>query len=131
MQNLDDSGAVLEKSLDPQDWDAFRRLAHSALDEAVDYLCEVRERPVWRPVPESVKGQLSEPLPVAAQGLDKTYRAFRELILPYPTGNIHPRFWGWVHGTGLATGIVSAMLAATMNSNCGGRDHGALYVERC
>jgi aromatic-L-amino-acid/L-tryptophan decarboxylase len=23
------------------------------------------------------------------------------------------------------------MLAATMNSNCGGRDHGAVYVERC
>jgi aromatic-L-amino-acid/L-tryptophan decarboxylase len=35
-----------------------------------------------------------------------------------------------VHGTGLAGGIVSEMLAAAMNANCGGRDHGAIYVER-
>jgi aromatic-L-amino-acid/L-tryptophan decarboxylase len=31
----------------------------------------------------------------------------------------------------MASGIVSEMLAAALNSNCGGRDHGALYVERC
>ncbi len=119
-----------DESLDPQDWEAFRRLAHDALDEAIGYLQRVREGPVWRPVPETVKGRLHEPLPIAPQGIENAYREFRELILPYPTGNIHPRFWGWVHGTGLATGILSEMLAAAMNSNCGGRDHGALYVER-
>jgi glutamate/tyrosine decarboxylase-like PLP-dependent enzyme len=51
-------------------------------------------------------------------------------VLPYATGNIHPRFFGWVHGTGLATGLLAELVAATMNSNCGGRDHGAIYVER-
>ena len=105
-------------------------MAHSALDEAIDYLKDVRQRPVWLRVPEDIKSKLHEPLPVAPQGIEKTYRDFRELVLPYPTGNIHPRFWGWVHGTGLATGIISEMLGAAMNANCGGRDHGALYVER-
>jgi aromatic-L-amino-acid/L-tryptophan decarboxylase len=131
MQKLDaDYDALLDESLDPQDWEAFRRLAHNALDEAIDYLKDVRRRPVWQRVPEDVKHRLHEPLPVAPQGIDKTYRDFRELVLPYPTGNIHPRFWGWVHGTGLATGIISELLGAAMNSNCGGRDHGALYIER-
>ncbi len=119
-----------ESSLDPQDWDEFRRLAHSALDDSIDYLRDVNLRPVWQPVPSDVRHHLNEPLPISPQGIENTYRDFRELILPYPTGNIHPRFWGWVHGTGLAAGIISEMVGAAMNSNCGGRDHGALYVER-
>jgi glutamate/tyrosine decarboxylase-like PLP-dependent enzyme len=122
--------ALLDESLDPQDWNEFRRLAHCALDDSINYLRDVNQRPVWQPVPESVRQHLNEPLPISPQGIENTYRDFRELILPYPTGNIHPRFWGWVHGTGLATGIISEMLGAAMNSNCGGRDHGALYVER-
>ena len=131
MQKLDgDSNPSLDESLDPQDWESFRRLAPSALDDAIDYLRDVRQRPVWKTVPENVKARLRHPLPVAPQGIESTYREFREDVLPYATGNIHPRFWGWVHGTGLATGIISDMMAAAMNSNCGGRDHGALYVER-
>ena len=119
-----------ERSLDPEDWEKYRKIAHHALDDALDYIKDVRKRPLWRPVPEKVKNALNEPIPQKGKGLEKTYRDFRQLILPYATGNIHPRFWGWVHGSGLATGIVSEMMSAAMNSNCGGRDHGAIYVER-
>jgi aromatic-L-amino-acid/L-tryptophan decarboxylase len=119
-----------EESLDPTDWENYRKLAHEALNVAIDYIKNVRARPVWQVVPDSVKRRLQEPLPLQGQGLEKTYHDFRQLVLPYATGNVHPRFWGWVHGTGLATGIVSEMMGAAMNSNCGGRDHGALYVER-
>ena len=31
--------------LDPRDWEAFRTEAHRALDDAVDFLRDVRERP--------------------------------------------------------------------------------------
>jgi aromatic-L-amino-acid/L-tryptophan decarboxylase len=118
------------RSLDPADWESYRKLAHEALDDAIDYIRDVRSRPVWLPVPEAVKQRLREPLPLQGQGIEKTYRDFQQLVLPYSTGNLHPRFWGWVHGTGLATGLVSEMMTAAMNSNCGGRDHGAVYVER-
>jgi aromatic-L-amino-acid decarboxylase len=120
-----------ERSLDPADWERTRALAHRVLDEALDFLGSVRERPVWRPVPESVRDALREGLPADPQELEETYRQFRERILPYATGNIHPRFFGWAHGAGTVAGVLSELLAATMNSNCGGRDHGALYVERC
>jgi aromatic-L-amino-acid decarboxylase len=130
MQKLTFPDALIDESLDPHDWEVFRRLAHAALDESIDYIRDVRQRAVWQPVPETVKRSLDEPLPVAPQGLHKTYQDAQTLVLPYPTGNIHPRFWGWVHGTGLASGLITEMLAAAMNSNCGGRDHGALYVER-
>lgn len=116
--------------LDPSDWEAFSATAHRALDDAIAYLRTVRERPVWQPVPDDVKDRLRTPLPLDGQPLDEVYREFTELILPYATGNIHPRFWGWVHGTGTPSGALADLLAATMNSNVGGRDHGAVYVER-
>lgn len=119
-----------EASLDPRDWDAFRASAHAALDDAITFLRTVEERPVWRPVPEDVRKLLDEPLPVQGKAFEDVYAEFKERILPYATGNIHPRFFGWVHGAGLPGGIVAEMLAAAMNSNCGGRDHGAIYVER-
>jgi aromatic-L-amino-acid decarboxylase len=121
---------LAETSLDPMDWEVFRASAHRALDDAIDFLREARDRPVWRPVPEDVRGSLLTPLPQTGQSLDQVYREFTELILPYSTGNTHPRFFGWVHGTGMANGIIAEMLAAAMNANCGGRDHGAIYVER-
>jgi aromatic-L-amino-acid/L-tryptophan decarboxylase len=116
--------------LEPADWDEFRRAAHAALDDAIAYLHSVRERPVWQPVPDAVKAALAEPLPRKGKGLSRVYREFTEEILPYPVGNIHPRFFGWVHGSGLPSGIVSEMMAAAMDVNAGGRDHAALYVER-
>jgi aromatic-L-amino-acid decarboxylase len=119
-----------EISLDPLDWDAFRATAHVALDEAIEFLRDVGKRPVWQPVPEQTRRLLAEPVPRFGSSLDEVYEEFRKLILPYATGNIHPRFFGWVHGAGLANGIIAEMLAATMNANCGGRDHGAIYVEK-
>lgn len=119
-----------EDSLDPQDWDAFRRLSHQLLDEAIDFLATVRERPVWQPVPEQVRERLRESVPVEGLPLEAVCDEFRNFILPWSTGNIHPRFLGWVHGSGQAGNLIAEMLAAAMNSNCGGRDHGAIYVEQ-
>jgi aromatic-L-amino-acid decarboxylase len=118
-----------ESSLDPQDWDSFRRLAHQMLDEAIDFTANVRARPVWRSVPEVTKAHLREPVPVESHSLELVYDDFKNHILPYATGNIHPRFLGWVHGSGQPGNMIAEMLAAAMNSNCGGRDHGAIYVE--
>jgi glutamate/tyrosine decarboxylase-like PLP-dependent enzyme len=116
--------------LDPKDWNAFRALSHAALDDAIDYLQNVRERPVWQEVPPDARERLRAPLPPDPQPLEEVYAEFARDVLPYPTGNIHPRFFGWVHGSGTATGALAELLAATMNSNVGGRDHGAVYVER-
>jgi aromatic-L-amino-acid decarboxylase len=117
-------------SLDPSDWNAFRELAHAALDEAIDFVKSVRNRPLWQPVTESVKAKLAEPLPAKPQGIESVYRDFIELVLPYALGNIHPRFFGWVHGAGLPSGIIAEIMAASMNLNCGGRSHVGIDVER-
>ena len=117
-----------ESLLDPNDWDAFRAEAHRLLDACIDHLGDVRKHP-WQPVGEArVRLGLGEG--VAGRGIHALVDELVSDVLPYATGNIHPKFFGWVHGTGLASGLLSEMVAATMNSNCGGRDHGAIYVER-
>jgi aromatic-L-amino-acid decarboxylase len=117
-------------SLDPTDWASVRAVGRRMVDDMLGYLQGVRERPVWRPVPAEVKARLDEPLPRAGESLEAVYEAFKRDVLPYPTGNIHPRFWGWVMGTGSATGMLAEMLAAGMNPHLAGYDQSAALVER-
>jgi glutamate/tyrosine decarboxylase-like PLP-dependent enzyme len=117
------------ESLDPQDWEALRQLAHRAIDDGFDYLQHVRDRPVWQPVPESVVARLRGPAPREPEGAEHAYAEFRELVMPYPMGNIHPRFWSWFMGNGTAFGAVADFLAAVMNPNMGGGNHVANHVE--
>jgi glutamate/tyrosine decarboxylase-like PLP-dependent enzyme len=119
-----------EESLDPQDWVELRALSHRMVDDMLTYLQTVRERPVWQPTPDWVKEQLKAPLPVEPQSAAEAYQDFVDQVLPYPLGNIHPRFWGWVMGTGTPLGAMAEMLAATMNPNMAGGDHVANDVER-
>jgi glutamate/tyrosine decarboxylase-like PLP-dependent enzyme len=118
------------ESLDPQDWEALRSTFHDAIDLAINHLRDIRQQPVWRQTPDAVKARLTAALPRKPEPLDEVLARFAEDILPYGTGNIHPRFFGWVHGSGNLAGVLGEMLAAVMNCNVGGRDHVAVYVER-
>jgi len=120
-----------EETLDPDDWESTRKLGHKMLDDMVDYLKNVRERPVWQHLPEHVKSHFSGPVPQQPQPPEEIYDEFVEKVLPYPMGNIHPRFWGWVLGTGTVMGAFAELLAASMNTNTGGAaNHVANHVEK-
>jgi glutamate/tyrosine decarboxylase-like PLP-dependent enzyme len=125
-ENLNQSN---EETLDPQDWDAMRALGHRMIDDMLNYLQTVRDRPAWQPMPDRAKQTLKMPLPIDPQSPESAYRDFVENILPYPLGNIHPRFWGWVMGGGTPFGVLAELLAATMDPNVGGAEHAAVYVE--
>src|ERR1700747_3287753 len=108
-----------EPSLDPQDWTALRALGHRMVDEMIDYLVQVRERPVWQPMPAAVRAERRRPLPRAARDPAAVYDAFTRLIQPYATGNVHPRFMGWVHGGGNAIGMLAELLAGGLHAHLG------------
>jgi aromatic-L-amino-acid/L-tryptophan decarboxylase len=118
------------ETLDPQDWDDVRAHGHRMLDDMLDYIATIRERPVWQPIPDVVRAQFREGLPREATDLGEVYRTFTDFVVPYATGNVHPGFMGWVHGGGSAVGMLAEMLAAGLNANLGGRDHIPLEVER-
>jgi aromatic-L-amino-acid/L-tryptophan decarboxylase len=117
------------ETLDPENWDEMRALAHRMVDDAITYLETVRERPVWQPVPKDIAASFQEEAPREPGGADATYEEFLETILPYLMGTIHPRFWSWYMGNGTVLGALADFMASVMNSNLGGGSHAAGLVE--
>jgi len=118
-----------ETTLDPSNWDQLRALGHRMVDDMLDYLATVRSRPAWRTVPADVRARLAEPLPLEPTSPEAVYEQFKRDVLPYPTGNVHPRFWGWVIGTGTPFAMLADMLASGMNPQVAEFDDAAALVE--
>ncbi len=119
-----------ERSLDPDDWAAFRSAAHGALDSIIDHLAELREQAVWQPASEEAKALFLRDAPRAGRPLTSVLEDVHRHVKPYVVGNTHPLFMGWVHGAGTPVGMVGEMIAAGLNANCGGRNQIAHDVER-
>jgi glutamate/tyrosine decarboxylase-like PLP-dependent enzyme len=115
--------------LDPDDWGEFRALAHRVLDDMIAYLEDVRERPVWQPFPDAARQALEVGLSENGIGLEAAYEELQRNILPYAIGNVHPRFWGWVRGTGTPGGILAELITGTLNTSAWGGQQAAPYVE--
>ena len=121
---------VTAMSLDPEDWSGLRALGHRMVDDMVDHLAGVAAGPVWTRMPDALRSELHAPLPRAGEGPGAAYAAFRRLVQPYSTGNLHPMFMGWVHGGGNPVGMLAELLAGALNANLGGRDHAPIEIER-
>lgn len=118
-------------SLDPTDWNAVRQMGHRMLNDMVDMLAGLREAPVWQPMPDAARQTLrTGALPTEPGDLATVYEDFQTLVQPYGSGNIHPRFMGWVQGGGNPVGMLAELLTAAANPNLGGRDHAPIEVER-
>lgn len=118
-----------QETLDPRDWNELRELGHTMIDDMFAHMESLREQPAWQPYPEAARSQIGGALPMDEADASEVYENFKTNILPYPNGNLHPRFWGWVQGTGTPLGALSELLAGTMNPNLGGGNHSAAYVE--
>ncbi len=116
--------------LDPADWEALRAEAHRMLDDAIDHVRTVRDRPVWRPIPDDIRAGFDAALPHQGSDLGTVHAEFRDTVQAYGLGNLHPGFMGWVHGGGTVVGMLAEMLAGGLNANLGGRDHAPIEVER-
>ena len=121
-----------ELTLDPgsaKEWDELRVLGHRMVDDMLEYLRTARDRAAWRPLPSDVRARLAEPVPHGPTPAETVYEQFTHDVLPYPTGNVHPRFWGWVIGTGTPLAMLADMLASGMNSQVAEFDDAAPVVE--
>lgn len=111
--------AQTESGLDPKDWAQTRELAHLALDRVLDYQEGIAQKPVWRPIPERVDTFLQGEAPLQGLGSEQVVAEIFEHVLAYPAGHAHPRFWGWVCGTGTPIGMMADMMAAGVNASAG------------
>ncbi len=108
--------------------DEIRRIGYAAADAVAEH----REKLVSRPVFGKVAGRaplFEEPVPEDGQPFEQVLAFVREHILPFPMGNSHPRFYGFINATADPVGTAADYLAAAMNPNCWGGDHAAIHVE--
>jgi glutamate/tyrosine decarboxylase-like PLP-dependent enzyme len=83
-------------------------------------------------VTETARAWLQDqPLPDRGRPLDVLLADIEAHVLPYPMGNGHPRFFGWVNSPPAPAGVVVEPIAAAMNPSCAGGDHAAVALERC
>ena len=69
------------------------------------------------------------PLSRSPTPLSEVYGEIVETLMPYPMGNIHPRFWAWYMGSSNFTGALGDFLAAVQGSNLGGGNHAAALMD--
>ena len=103
------------ESLDPENWEESKALMHKMVDDAFDYVKNVRDRKIWQDMPESVLEQFKTDLPKAPSKAESVYEDLQENVLPYPMGNIHPRFWAWYMGNGTISGVMGDFWASIIN----------------
>lgn len=128
----DEDSRTDEITLDPQtddEWEELRTLGHRMLDDMFEHLRTVRERPAWRPVPSEVKARLRGGVPLQGAGASAVYERFRRDVLPFSAGNTHPRFWGWVMGTGSPLTMLAELLAAATNNGVSAQESAPSHVE--
>ena len=124
------SQADRKTDLDPADWDELRAQGHRMLDDMVDNLASLRERPLWQAPQAEARARYRTEPPWTPQPLAEVHAQFMADIAPFGSGNRHPGFMGWVQGGGTAVGMLAEMLAGGLDANLGGRDHMPIEVER-
>lgn len=109
----------------------IRAFGHRIVDLIADHVSTLPDKPVFRPFPEELaKKYLNAPIPEKSEGAEAILESFEKEIAPFPFGNGHPRFYGWVNSPPEITSIFAEALAAAMNPSCAGGNHAAIYVER-
>ncbi len=106
----------------------LRRLGALAADAVASHRERLLERPVFGKVGAGA-ALFDEPVPEEGRPFEEVLAFVREHVLPYPMGNSHPRFYGFINATADPVGSVADYLAAALNSNCWGGDHAAIHVE--
>src|SRR5258707_11147019 len=113
------------------DEETFRHIGYQVIDEAASYLNGMRERQVWQSMPDNVHKAIREQeLPAEGHPFEETLAFMKHMILPFPQGNGHPRFAGWINSAPAHAGVLVKPLSAAMNPNCGIGDHAGQELER-
>src|SRR5690349_16833568 len=108
-----------------------RRVGYRVADIIAGYLERIPDRPAFSPVsPEVAASWLSAPMPEQGESVDRILDDFVGRVAPWPFGNGHPRFYGWVNSPPAVVGIIADALATTMNPSVAGGNHAAVWVER-
>ena len=106
----------------------LRRLGGLAADAVASHRESLESRAVFGKIGPRA-ALFDEPLPEEGEPFEDVLAFVRENVMPYPMGNSHPRFYGFINATADPVGILADFLASGVNPNCWGGDHAATHVE--
>ena len=110
--------------------EAIEKLAERAGKIVAEHIDDVARGPAFRPLSTAVRDRLrNEALPVEGCSAAEVFDAIAECVAPYPMGNGHPRYWGWVNSPPHAVGIFAELVASAMNPSCAGGNHVGVTIE--
>jgi len=103
--------------LDPSA-DEIRDWSNSVIQLMVDYLGELRNRPVYgRMSSREIRDRLDASLPIKGNDFDGLLKVFRETVIPFSRQNAHPRMFGYVQSPGTPLAAFADLLASMLNAN--------------
>ncbi|GLZ78097.1 L-2,4-diaminobutyrate decarboxylase [Actinorhabdospora filicis] len=102
-----------------------------AANWVADYLQAVPAGPVTRPRALDERRWLASS-PLRDEG--RPHTEFTDFIdrevAPFPCGNGHPAFFGWINSPPAPTAIIAELLSVTINASCGMGEHASMDLER-
>lgn len=109
----------------------FKSIGYKLVDEIADFLSTIDKRPVAKESKPSELRRLLAPetLPSTSQDPEKLLSEASSLLFNNSTFNGHPKFWGYITSSPAPIGILSEMLAATINPNVGGWNLSPMATE--
>src|SRR2546423_4607615 len=103
--------------LDPSA-DEIRDWGNSVIQLMTDYLCNLRDRGVYRHMfSRRIRDRLDATLPTKGTDFDALLNVFCERIIPFSRQNAHPRMFGYVQSPGTPIAAFADLLASTLNAN--------------
>ena len=109
----------------------IRRVSSEVGEWIAQYLTALPSKPVFSPVPPGLaSSMLNSPMPANGESAEEILRLFATEVGPYPFGNGHPRFYGWVNSPPSPIAVFAQALAAAMNPSVAGGNHAAVWIER-
>ena len=96
----------------------IRDWANSVIEFMIEYLGELRDRPVYRHTSShEIQSGLDSKLPIKGTDFDSLLKVFRDTIVPFSRQNAHPRMFGYVQSPGTPVGAFAHLLASMLNAN--------------
>jgi len=109
----------------------FRELGHWLVDQVADHFENLREKKVTPgQTPKEVRNALGrDTFPEEGMAADEVVKKATSLLMSNSLMDGHPRFWGYIIGSGTQIGTLADMLAATINPNAGGWELAPMAIE--
>lgn len=102
-------------ALDP-DAETMRRLGYAVIDELVEQLTTLSDRPVVRPGSAAeLSPHIDEPLPLEGRGAESSLAHLLDTTVPWMTRVNHPRFHAYIPVPGTFYGVLGDALTSGLN----------------